>query len=151
MERAAETDSDRVEYPCVACGALNRIPRSRLKDDPACGRCHAKVFPRAPVATTDASWRREVEDCPIPTLVDFWAPWCGPCRVVAPVLEQLASARAGKLKIAKVNVDENPRTAARFAVRSIPTLLLVRGPLQLDQVQGALSRDALESWLDRYI
>jgi thioredoxin 2 len=151
VERAVEVDSDRVEYPCAVCGAINRIPRARLRDDPTCGRCHAKVFPRAPVVTTDATWKREVEDAPIPTLIDFWAPWCGPCRVVAPVLEQLATERGGKLKVAKLNVDENPRTSARFNVRSIPTLLLVRGPLPVDQVAGALSKEALETWLNRYI
>jgi thioredoxin 2 len=142
---------DSVEYPCAHCGALNRIPRARVADRPRCGKCKRGVFPDHPVAASDATWKREVEDSPIPVLVDFWAPWCGPCRAVAPVLEQVAQERAGKLKIVKLNVDENPRTSAAHRVQSIPTLLLQRGPLFLDQQAGALPKEALDSWLDRYV
>jgi thioredoxin 2 len=144
-------EGDVVTYACASCGAPNRIPRTRLREDPKCGRCHQKVFPRAPVAVGTQTWSREVDECPLPVLVDFWAEWCGPCRVVAPALEQIASERAGKLKIAKVNVDENQALAARFGVQSIPTLLLVRGPIHVDQMAGALPKQALDSWLDRYL
>src|SRR2546425_5921539 len=131
---------EKIEYPCAACGQINRFPRARAGDDPKCGRCGNKVFPRRAVPVSDASWRREVEDCPIPVLVDFWAPWCGPCRAVAPMLEALAGERAGKLKIAKLNVDENPRSAARFAVQAIPTMIVFRGPLEIDQIRGAVPK-----------
>jgi thioredoxin 2 len=136
---------------CSACGSKNRILRARLGEDPTCGRCKKKVFPRGPVTITDASWKKEVEDSPIPVLVDFWAPWCGPCRAVGPVLEAIAGERAGKLKIAKLNVDENPQSAARFAVQAIPTMILFRGPLEIDQIRGALPRAALEARLNRAI
>jgi thioredoxin 2 len=147
--RAVENDGESVVYPCSACGGLNRILRARLADDPTCGRCKERVFPRRPVTVTDASWKREVEDSPIPVLVDFWAPWCGPCRAVAPVLEALAGERAGKVKIAKLNVDENPRAASRFGVQAIPTMIVFRGPLEVDQIRGAVPKATIAAHLDR--
>ncbi len=144
-----ENEEPSVVTPCAACGRLNRILRARLGEDPTCGSCKEKVFPRRPVTVTDASWQREVEDSPIPVLVDFWAPWCGPCRAVAPVLEALAGERAGRVKIAKLNVDENPRAAARFAVQAIPTMIIFRGPLEVAQLRGALPKAAIAAQLDR--
>src|SRR6516162_9818861 len=149
MEAEPGTD-DAVVTACSACGKMNRILRARLKDDPTCGQCKGKIFPRRPVTITDASWKKEVEDSPIPVLVDFWAPWCGPCRAVAPVLEALAQERAGRLKVVKLNVDENPRAASLHGIRSIPALMLFRGPLLLDQQVGALGKEALDSWLERF-
>jgi thioredoxin 2 len=151
VETQRQGGDDTVVTACSACGAMNRILRARLGDDPVCGRCKEKVFPRRPVKVTDASWKREVEDSPIPVLVDFWAPWCGPCRAVAPMLEALAGERAGKLKIAKLNVDENPHSAARFAVQAIPTMIIFRGPLEVDQIRGAVPKATLEGRLARLL
>ncbi len=150
MESTA-ADLEFVLVPCAACSALNRIPRRRLSEDPKCGRCHDKVFPRKPVTVTDASWKAQVDECPITVLVDFWADWCGPCKAIAPVLEQIASERGGRLKIVKLNVDQNPKMAARFGVRSIPNLVLLRGPMHLDQMAGAMPKASLDAWLDRFI
>jgi thioredoxin 2 len=140
-----------VEQTCSNCAARNRFPRRRLLDDPKCGRCHQPVFPHRPVAVTDATFRAEVEECPIPVLVDFWADWCGPCKMVAPVLERVAEERGGKLKVAKLDVDRNPTIASRFNVRSIPSLILFRGPLVVDEIVGALPKPAIDARLDRAI
>ena len=142
---------DRIEYPCASCGALNRIPRERVKDHPKCGRCKSSVFPDRPVPVTQGTWAREEEDSPIPVLVDFWAEWCGPCRAVAPVLEQVARERQGRLKVVKLNVDENQAIAARNQVQSIPMLQLQRGPLFLDKQVGAVPKPMLDAWLDRHL
>jgi thioredoxin len=103
-----------------------------------------------PVTVTEQNFRAEVEQSTLPVLVDFWAPWCGPCRAVAPMLEKLAGERAGRLKIAKVNVDENPALSARFSVSAIPTLALFRGGALIDQIRGAAPKATLEARLAQH-
>jgi thioredoxin 2 len=138
-----------VEYPCAVCGVRNRVPRARLADDPVCGSCKQKLFPRSPVPASDITFRIEVEESPLPVLVDFWAPWCAPCRVIAPVLDELAHSRAARLKVVKVNVDESPDVAARFSVESIPTLKLFVGGRVVDSMVGALPRAQLLARLEQ--
>ena len=147
----ANEPSDRVQSPCAACGAINRMPRNRVRDDPKCGKCKQSVFPDHPVLATDATWAREVDESPIPVLVDFWAEWCGPCRAIAPILEQVAKERRGRLKVVKLDVDQNPRSAAAHRVQSIPMLQLQRGPLFVDKQLGAVPKPMLDAWLDRHL
>jgi thioredoxin 2 len=144
---AAEPTTVRV---CPSCGAKNRVVAGR--ENPRCGKCRADLSTAAaaldkPVAVTDATFADEVERAQGPVLVDFWAPWCGPCRMVAPVLEQLARERAGRLKIAKVNTDENPALSARFGIQAIPTLALFRDGQLVDEIRGALPKRDLEARL----
>ncbi len=143
------TENSAIQYPCAHCGRTNRILRERLLDNPTCGACKSRVFPQSPVTVTDGNWGQEVENCPIPVLVDFWAPWCAPCRTVAPLLEQIAAERAGRIKVAKLNVDENPQTATRFQVSAIPMLMIFRGPLLLDEIRGAVPKATIEAHLSR--
>jgi thioredoxin len=102
-----------------------------------------------PVTITDATFAAEVERSPMPVLLDMWAPWCGPCRMVAPVIEELASEMAGRVRVAKLNVDENPATAARFHVQSIPTLLVLRGGREVDRIVGVQPKAAIVQRLER--
>jgi thioredoxin 2 len=139
---------------CPACGATNRVPAEKLAAGlrPVCGRCKALLAPpAAPVTVTDATFAAEVEQSPLPVVVDLWAAWCGPCRTLAPIIEELASEMAGRLRFAKLNVDENPTTASRFNVRSIPTLLVLRGGREVDRIIGVHPKAALARRLEQLI
>ena len=103
----------------------------------------------ATVKVTDASFEQDVLKSTEPVVVDFWAEWCGPCRMIAPALDEIATEMAGKVKIAKLNVDENPSAAARFQVQAIPTMILFRGPQMVDQMRGAMPKAAIEARLAR--
>ncbi|MEY2476882.1 MAG: thioredoxin 2 [Actinomycetota bacterium] len=130
---------------CENCGKKNRVPAA-ASGTPRCGNCKAPL-PWI-VDADDPSYAEIVERAAIPVLLDLWAPWCGPCKMVSPALEQLARSHAGRIKLVKVNVDEAPRVAARFQARSIPTLLVLdHGRVVASQV-GAAPEAALRAWLD---
>ena len=128
---------------CSNCGARNRVDEGRLANSEAkCGRCGEKLRASEqeskPVTITDQTFEREVVQARgRPVLVDCWAPWCGPCRMVAPVLDQLAAESAGRYRIAKLNVDDNPQTASRFNIASIPTMLIFKDGKLIDRLIGA--------------
>jgi thioredoxin 1 len=100
------------------------------------------------IEITDASFKSEVTDSPVPVLVDFWAPWCGPCKMIAPVLEEIAQEYEGKAKIVKINIDDNQNTPAQFGVRSIPTLILFKNGQEVEKVIGAQGKDKLTALID---
>ncbi len=133
---------------CPSCGAKNRIKQPPPGQLPSCGRCGA-TLPWL-VDATDGTFDREVR-APLLVVADLWAPWCGPCRMVSPVLEELTRELPGRLKVVKLNVDENPVTSERFRVQSIPTLLLFRGGVLVDQVVGALPKGALRQRLEPHL
>jgi thioredoxin 2 len=132
---------------CAACGKRNRI-RPSERGSPHCGSC-GKPLPWV-VDATDTTFDVEARST-APILVDLWAPWCGPCRFVSPILEELASENAGRLKVVKVNVDENPALSARFDARSIPTLVVLRDGRIVDRVVGAMPKPELAARLSPYL
>ncbi len=147
--------NERVLIRCRSCGTRNRIPVAKLQDSPRCGRCK-KPFPPIPVTSrpvmvTDRTFADEVIASPLPVLLDCWAAWCAPCGAMSPVLEDLARAYAGRLKIAKLNVDQNPMTASRYSVMSLPMLLFFRDGKVVDSAAGALPRQEIERFLYRFL
>lgn len=139
---------------CTACGTTNRVPRDKLARGllPKCGRCGASLAqPAGPLTVSDASFASDVERSPLPVLLDAWAPWCGPCRTIAPVVEELARELAGRVRVAKLDVDQNPVTARRFALRSIPTLLVLQNGRELDRIVGAQPKDTILRHLQRFV
>ena len=144
-------DSNSIIINCPNCGAKNRIPKSRFQDRPICGNCRTRLkasgYNDKPIEVTDQSFDKEVLSYQGPVLLDCWAPWCGPCKLVAPVLDQLASEYAGRVKIAKLNVDENPVIASRYAIQSIPTMLIFNQGNQVNRLVGALPKQEIERHL----
>ena len=133
---------------CSNCGAKNRVEESRLATSEAkCGRCGEKLAgdqESKPVIITDQTFEREaLQTSGRPVLVDCWAPWCGPCRMVGPILDELAAESRGRYRIAKLNVDENPQTASRFQIASIPTMLIFKDGKLIDRLIGAQPKQAI--------
>ena len=146
---------DTVLIRCTQCKTRNRIPVARLQQGPRCGRCK-QPFPaiavhRRPVMVTDKTFADEVLASPLPVMLDCWAAWCAPCGAMAPVLDDLAAAYAGRLKVAKLNVDQNPVTASQYSVMSLPTLLFFKNGRVVDTAAGALPRQEIERHLYRFL
>ena len=139
---------------CTNCGANNRVrPEAALQKQPVCGKCGAPLPApsREPAIVTDANYASLVEASPLPVLLDLWAAWCAPCRMIAPTIEGLARELAGKVLVGKLDVDANQRTAARFGVQGIPTLLILKKGREVDRIVGVQSRDAILQRLQPYI
>jgi thioredoxin 2 len=139
---------------CPVCGTSNRVPRDKIEQGlkPKCGRCkNPLLIHLEPLAVTDGTFAVDVEGSPMPVLVDAWAAWCGPCRMIAPVVEELATEMIGRVRIAKLNVDENPQTASRLTWRSIPTLLVVRSGREVDRIIGVQPKQEILRRLERAI
>ena len=134
---------------CTSCSKLNRVPAARAGDNAKCAACKASLLPLLhPIAVgSSGDFDELIHDSPIPVLVDFWAAWCGPCRMVAPELEKLASTRGGGLIVAKVDTEALPEVAARFRIQGIPTMVLFRGGKESTRLSGAMPASAIAAKL----
>ena len=140
--------TDPVHIACAHCGATNRVPAARLAEEPTCGRCGQALLPGEPVELTDANFDAVVGKTDLPVVVDFWAPWCGPCRMIGPTIEELAAENAGTFKVGKVNVDDNSRLAMTYNVASIPTIMIFSGGKLVQQFMGVQPKARLQQALD---
>ena len=139
---------------CAACGATNRVPRDKVYSalEAICGRCRRPLtIEGRPRTVTDATFAADVERSARPVLVDAWAPWCWPCQMLGPVVEEIALEMADRLRVGKLNVDENPSTAARFAISSIPTLLLFARGREVDRIVGVQTKADIARRIERVL
>jgi len=140
---------DYILLRCKSCKTVNRVPAERLEEHPICGKCQSLLeYPDKPVHGSSSNFREEVLEWPGIVLLEFWAKWCGACRIIAPVLDKLAAERAGRLKIVRVDVDEEPHLAGHFQVKATPTLVLYQNGRKINEIAGSLNNAQLKEWID---
>ena len=143
--------NDTVHVVCPHCFAVNRVPTDRLHQGPNCGKCHQPLFPGHPVELDEARFDAYLTKNDLPVLVDFWAPWCGPCRMMAPAFAHAASQLAPRVLLAKLNTDEAQETAARYGIRSIPTMIVFKGGQEAARISGALPVADIVRWVQSVV
>jgi len=143
--------SDALHIVCPHCQSTNRVPVARLNQSPSCGRCKNNLFFQEPVELTAASFQRQIKRNDIPVLVDFWAPWCGPCKMMAPQFQQAAKLLEPKVRLAKVNTEAEPSLASQYAVRSIPTLVIFKRGREIARQPGAMNSQDIVRWATSHL
>jgi thioredoxin 2 len=136
---------------CPSCGAKNRLPPVQAGRKAVCGKCKTPLTESGPIEVTDTTFATEVERSTTPVLLDLWADWCGPCHMLAPTIDQLSSELSGRVKVAKLNIDENPGVANRFGVRSIPTLLVLKSGKEVDRIVGVQPKQEIVRRLEKVL
>ena len=132
---------------CPHCGAMNRVARDRLAQAPNCGKCHKALFVGAPVALSSVDFDKHAQRGDLPLVVDFWAPWCGPCVAMAPQFEAAAKTLEPQVRLAKVDTEAEPSLGARFEIRSIPTMVLLEGGREIARQSGAMGSAQIVAWV----
>ena len=140
-----------VRVVCAQCATTNRVPGARLGEEPKCGQCKRPLLPGFPFELDRNSFDRQLAGNDLPLVVDFWAPWCGPCRMMAPAYEQAAARLAPDVRLAKLNTEDEPDIAARFGIRSIPTLIAFRNGREVARQSGAVDLPRLLDWVSTHV
>ena len=136
-----------MELACPQCLAVNRVPVARVAENPKCGKCAAPLLPGQPIDLTAANFDSFIQKSSLPVVVDFWADWCGPCKMMAPVFQKLAADMNTQLRFAKVETEAHPQVSMRLHIRSIPTLILFKQGMEVARTAGAMDALALKRWL----
>ncbi len=135
---------------CPSCGAKNRVPEEKLDSNPSCGQCHKALIPLAPIELNEQNFSNFVSNSDLPILIDLWAEWCGPCKMMAPHFAEVAKQNP-HVVFAKIDTEANPRLSSAFNVRSIPTLVLMNKTTEVARISGALRATQLQEWLDQQL
>jgi len=143
--------SEGIHIVCPHCDGINRIPPTRSATAAKCGRCHQALFTGQPVALTAERLQRHIQRSDLPLLVDFWADWCAPCRVMAPVFEQAAARLEPRVRLAKIDTDREQQAAAAYGIRGIPTLILFQGGGERARTSGAADLATLTNWVQQHL
>lgn len=136
---------------CTHCGGVNRIPAARLNQGPKCGKCKRPLFEGKPAEVDDARLQKQISRSDVPVLVDFWAPWCGPCQTMAPAFEQAARQLEPAVRLLKLNTEQHQQLAGQLGIRGIPTMILFRNGKEADRMSGALDAGGIVSWASNRI
>ena len=134
-------------YTCPSCAAINRIPADKQNQQGQCGKCKQALFNSQPIELNDADFQRFIDKNELPVLVDFWAEWCGPCKMMAPIFKDVCGDMQHQLRFAKVDTEKAQLVSQRYAIRSIPTLILFKGGKEVDRLAGALPAPQLKQWI----